>query len=199
MRLIKFIILIQFIFFLSCTNDKNGCKNPQPDKHIPVDFNTLKFKNGSWWIYKNLKNGYDSVYVTNASSGVYYYPLGTQGICRVSHDFYQVDIQSSYFNKDKFIYYLDDLGFTIKFNSNWVAACIPETVDDSWKYLYQNIDTLRTSSGQFLNVVYSKQFTSAFQDSICYYANLDIGLIKKEIIKNGIMDTWEIVKWHIEK
>ena len=199
MQLIKFIILVNFISFLSCTNDKNNCQNPQPDKHIPVVFNSLKFKIGSWWIYKNLKNEYDSVYVTNASSGIYYFPLGTQGFCRVTHDFYQIDIHSSYFNNSKYIYYIDDEGFTIKFNNNWVAPSIPTDIDESWKYMYHNIDTLKTFSGLFVNVVYSKQYTSAFQDSICYYANFEVGLIKKEILIKGITDTWEIVRWHIEK
>ena len=196
--------MIILTFTIGC--GKEG-SSPIPVVYIDKAYESLKFKEHSYWIYKNISsNETDSLVLTKADSGFYWNPPPIHGSSGTKIEFYKMTIESESDNNS----YVDFI------NSNGVIRN-PETEWYICGRLYYSIDTLDIlefldslviNESVFFNIVKCHILAnpnlqgcsnSGFIFDTDLYTVPNFGIVRKVVYKDQLIETWDLIRWHLLK
>ena len=206
-----------------------GCKKeaepvperPIPEYKLPDDFlRYFAFKPGSYWVYKNTKNGMlDTVTVTKYGFGYHTLINATDGKALYKYESFDGEMHSSAYPADYFLH-AEPLRGSIDVNSHGVCYTLNLASNGPWgggaddwimfhafnkwasydilsgKIILESIDSnMKVSQNNYDNIkVFYLGYSSMFgQSKLRLFYVKEIGLIKRSNLDNG--DDWEMINY----
>ena len=194
-----------FIFLLSVTT---SCCLKKNKEHVPESFKQyFSFKEGSYWVYKNQFDAYDTLTVVDFYSEI----KGIKGqfcdFCEdivieyLSSDMGTVKLATRYYydifiicNDYSFPYFTELTDFAKNYNNENILSCCISDIE------WWIEDSLQVNNKYYHNVVANKTTSDISADIpkyplICYFKD-NIGLVKRELA-NG--EVWELIEYSVKR
>lgn len=196
--------MIILTFTIGCGK---GDSTPIPVVYIDNAYESLKFKEHSYWIYKNISsNEIDSLVLTKSDSGFYWNPPPIHGSSGTKREFYKMTIESE---SDNYNYedFIDSFGVRRNPETEWYI-CGRLYYSTDTLYHLEFIDSLVINERVFFNIIkchilrdgYMLGCTNSgfFFDTDLYTAPY-FGIVRKVVYKDQMIETWDLMRWHLLK
>jgi hypothetical protein len=208
----SFFYLLLIVITTSCKKDE--CKNYSPHQEVTIDnsLNSYKFKESSYWVYKNdvtleldshriihsANTDFTGIYPSSCSGGTFVYEY------RMTVHSFLKNSDYDYFISGSGIY--KDTNATGNHHGRYIFSGTNTYSEESGAENIENIPILNLNGNDFTNVkkIWIKVLAPnsfypnlSTYDMYFYYSD-SVGLIKWEIIDGpSILESWSLKSWDV--